>query len=80
MCHRKDSIRLPITIRWTKDVEAEAKTKAKSNAVRNKLVAKLLHESIQLKAILHRWGLDQGVDEGGASQESKTPKGAGASL
>ena len=73
-------MRLPLTIRWTKDVEAEQAAKAKSNTIRNKLVAKLLHESIQLKAILHRWGLDQGAYEAGASQESKTPKGAGASI
>ena len=73
-------MRLPITIRWRKTLEAEQASKAKANTSRNNLVARLLHENNQLKAILHRWGLDHGIYGQGASQESKTPKGVGASI
>ena len=73
----------PITIWWTKDaykakvkVGAEEKRREYSNAVRNKLVAKLLYQNSQYKAVLHRWGLDNGIGSGGALQESKPPKGA----
>lgn len=66
----------PITIRWTKDVEAEEAKRNTSNAIRNKMVAKLLQQNSQYRAILHRWGLDAGLLGVGASQRSMPPKGA----
>ena len=73
----------PITVRWSKDVYrakvkigAEDKRREYSNQVRNKLVANLLRQNSQFKAVLARWGLDNGIGSRGALQESKPPKGA----
>ena len=80
-------MKLPIVIRWRKNVEAEAEVyvqrnaaQNQSNTIRNKMVAKLLHQNSQLKAVLHRWGLDYGTYSQGAPQKSKPPKGAGVRL
>lgn len=62
----------PITIRWTKDIErersedAKAKEQAwiknkKAKALTNALIHKQTAELVELKAKLHRWGLDEGV-------------------
>lgn len=66
---------------WTKDivrakvtVGAEEMRRVNSNAIRNKVVAKLLHQNSQYKVVLHRWGLDHGLLGIGGSQGSKPPK------
>ena len=73
----------PITVVWTKDVVkakvtvgAEEMRRVNSNAIRNKVVAKLLHQNSQYKAVLARWGLDHGLLGTGVAQESKPPKAA----
>lgn len=70
----------PLTIRRTKDVEAEQARQARAKAVRNKLVALLLSENTHQKAVLRRWGLLEPLMEAGGSKGSKPPKGAVASV
>ena len=70
----------PLTIRRTKTVEAEQAKRAKSKAISNKMVGLMLHDNRRFKAILHRWGLSEGIIEGGGAKRSKPPKGAVASV
>ena len=70
----------PLTIRWTADVEREQAEREKTEKVQRKRIVLLTAELIKLKAVLHRWGLDQGVYGRGAMRESKTPRGAGVDI
>ena len=70
----------PLTIRWTADVEREQAEKERQDQVKRKRLILLTAKLIKLKAVLQRWGLDEGVYGRGAMRESKTPRGAGVNL
>lgn len=69
-----------ITIQWTKTVEAKAKEDKAVRTMDTRMTARLLDENTTLRQRLHRWGLDEGLIDRGASGKPKTPKGAGAVL
>ena len=73
-------IRGPITIRWTKDVQAEQVKRDDAKRVSARLVELLMHTHRQDKAILRRWGLSEGLNEAQGVKGSKPPKGAVASV
>ena len=74
----------PITIRWTKAVQAEQRHRDTAKRISAKVAALLLDENRQYKAILRTWGLSEGVigyrAARGGSRRSKPPKGAMASV
>ena len=65
----------PITVRWTKDVVDEADKRAYGKAVAAKVYEGLLFKNLRYKALIERWGIEEGV-----VRTAKTPKGAGASV
>ena len=70
-------MRLPITIRWTADVEREQVEKERQDQVKRKRLILLTARLIKQRTVLQRWGLDEGVYGRG---EPKTPRGAGVNL
>ena len=70
----------PITIRLTKAVEAEQHEAESTARVQRRRIILLAAELVKLKTVLHKWGLDEGLCDGGASEKAKTPKGAGVSI
>lgn len=70
----------PLTIQWTKTVQREEQERVKNKEISTKVVESLLHELRQDKAALRRWGLSEGIIEGGGGQEPKPPKGAAAAV
>ena len=64
-------MRLPITIRWTADVEREQAEKERQDQVKRKRLILLTARLIKQRAVLHGRK---------ASRESKTPRGAGVNL
>jgi len=53
----------PITIQWSKTVEAERQEQEHKDNVRNKMVGLLLNQNERHKAELHRWGISEGIDK-----------------
>ena len=74
----------PITIRWTKAVQAEQRHRDTAKRISAKVASLLLEENRRYKGILRRWGMDEGVigynAARGGSRRSKPPKGAVASV
>ena len=52
----------PVTIRWTKHVDVEAKECAATDRVQHQRIILLAAELYHAKQTLHRWGLDEGLD------------------
>ena len=48
----------PVTIRWTKHVDVEAKERAATDRVQHQRIILLAAELYHAKQTLHRWGLD----------------------
>ena len=74
----------PITVRWTKTVQAEQRQRDTAKRISAKVASLLLAENRQYKDILRDWGLSEGVigykAARGGSRRSKPPKGAVASV
>ena len=51
-------MRLPLTIRWTADVEREQAERAATDRVQHQRIILLAAELYHAKQTLHRWGLD----------------------
>lgn len=51
-------MRLPLTIRWTADVEREQAERAATDRVQHQRIILLAAELVHAKQTLHRWGLD----------------------
>ena len=54
----------PITIRWTKDIQAEQDKRAKAKAISAKITDSLLAKIDRYRIELERWGLSEGVIKG----------------
>ena len=67
-------MRLPITIRRTKNIEAEQKARTKLFMRRNSVITRLEKDNQAMRQVLTE------IFERGASEKAKTPKGAGALL
>ena len=49
----------PVTVRWTKDIEAEQTDRAKKKRATTSLMQALLDDNRRLKAEYKRWGIDE---------------------
>ena len=52
----------PVTIRWTKYVDVEAKERTATDRVQHQRIILLAAELVHARRILRRWGLDEGLD------------------
>ena len=62
----------PLTIRWTKDVQAEQAEAQRLSMVRSRVIVRLRADNENMSQVL------QCIMDRAASQGPKTPKGAGA--
>ena len=71
------------TIRRTSDIKAEQAERDHAKAVSAKLVGLLMHQHRQDRAVMHRWGLSEGlIDQEADNRQgaASTPPGGGPCL